>query len=238
MSRPTRCGSPGSHSVRRCPSGFRSPKLRLANTSLITATGRRAGPVAFVEVAAGQDRNLHRREERRSDHQEAVGRIGGTPGTLIGSPCPACDERVLRETRAAHARDRAEPRAEVAVEGGDLRVLVSGLPRVQLEQQQVLAIESELDGLQIRERPHEEPGRDQHQQRDRDLRHHQHVAQADPPERMSRRPAGPALISFRAGMRSTRVALQRRRKAEQDARENRKCGGHARARASSNPRAG
>ena len=38
---------------------------------------------------------------------------------------------------------------------------MSGLPGVQLEHQQVLAIESELDGREIRKRPHEQAGGDQ-----------------------------------------------------------------------------
>ncbi len=40
---------------------------------------------------------------------------------------------------------------------------MSGLEGVQLEQQQIFTIETQLDGLQIRKRPHEETRRDQQQ---------------------------------------------------------------------------
>ena len=70
--------------------------------------GRRAGPVAFREITAGQDRNLHGCEERRSDGQEPVGRIGWRAGYADGQSMLSLDERIPFETRAAHARDRAE----------------------------------------------------------------------------------------------------------------------------------
>src|SRR5207237_6660137 len=42
--------------------------------------GRRAGPVPFVEIAAREDGNLHRREESRSDGEVTRRWIGGLSG--------------------------------------------------------------------------------------------------------------------------------------------------------------
>jgi len=39
----------------------------------------------------------------------------------------------------------------------NFRILVPRLPRVHFEQQQVFAIESQLDGLQVRQRPTNRP---------------------------------------------------------------------------------
>src|ERR1700719_3062705 len=94
------------------------------------------------------------------------------------------DERTFGETRIAHAGDRTETSSQIAVEGFNLRVFVSGLPSVQLEQQHILAIAAELDRVQIRKRPYKEPGCNQHHERDGDLPNQQHLAQADPPESM------------------------------------------------------
>ena len=95
--------------------------------------GRRAGPVAFLDIAAGQDRNLHRCEERQSDGQNTVGVIGWRAGHAEGQSSPGFAGRIFRETRAADARDRAEPFAQIAVKGGNLRVPMTGLPECRFE---------------------------------------------------------------------------------------------------------
>ncbi len=107
---------------------------------------------------------MHGCKKRRSDRQDTVGRIGRRAGYADRQSSPGVDQRIVRETNAAHARDRAEPFAQIAVERGDLRVVVAGLPGIQLEQQHILAIEAEFDRLQIRKCSHEEPSRNQHQQ--------------------------------------------------------------------------
>ena len=113
------------------------------------------------------------------------------------------DQRLIGETRVAHAGNRAEPLQQVAIKGGDLRVFVTGFARVQLKQQQILAIESDLDGFQIRHRSDKQPGRNQHQQRQSDLPEHQSMAQAD--ARRRRATGWPARVSFIAEITSTRV---------------------------------
>ena len=79
--------------------------------------------------------------------------------TRIGRPVPAVDKGRFSQTRAAHSRDRGELPPQFAIKSRDLRVAVSCLPRVHLEQQHVFAIEAQLHGVQVGKRPHEEPGR-------------------------------------------------------------------------------
>ena len=84
----------------------------------------------------------------------------------------------MRQRRVAHAGNLAQATPQVGIEGGDPGLRIAGLRRIQLEQQHVVAIEAERNRLEIRERPHEQAGGDQQQQRDRDLRHHQRLRQA------------------------------------------------------------
>ena len=111
---------------------------------------------------------------------------------------------------------------KVVVEGDNLGVVVSGLPGVQLERQQVLAVESELNGREIRKRPHEQAGRDQNQEGEGDLRDHQHAAQAEAAKPVPARFAGSRFLERRHDVRPRR--LERRSKPEQHARQQREPG--------------
>ena len=126
----------------------------------------------------------------------------------------------MRDTCAAHAGNRAEPFLQIAVKRDNFRILVSRLPRVHLEQQQVFAVESQLDRLQIRKRTHEQPGCHQHQQGDRDLTDHEHSAQAGAPERMLRtRLTRSRCLQGRHHVHTRR--LKRRSQSEQQTRDHR-----------------
>ena len=64
-------------------------EVRLGERFVDHGNDRRSGPVRFAEIASRQNRNLHRREEPRSDGHEARRRIGRLSSTLIGVPDPA-----------------------------------------------------------------------------------------------------------------------------------------------------
>ena len=79
-------------------------------------------------------------------------------------------QRELRQRGAAHAWKTAKAVEEIGVELSEGGVLVSGLPGIQVEQEHVLLIETELHRLKIGKGASEEAGRYDNQQRDGDLR--------------------------------------------------------------------
>ncbi len=167
--------------------------------------GRGAVPVGFLEIAAGDDRNLHGFEELGADGQDAGLRTGRRVGHADRQPGPGSDERVFREGHVPHAGYRAEPSAQVAVEVDNLRVVVSGFLRIHLEQQHVVTVEAEFDRLQIRQGPHEESRGHRDDHGHGDLKCDEQVARANPVKHRQRTEtirAGP----FSADIRSTRVA--------------------------------
>jgi hypothetical protein len=88
---------------------------------------RRARPVAFLDAAPQQGRNLHGLKKRRSHGHHAGFRISlRTLHVNADSPSPV-NHRLIRQTRGAHARNLAELLAQISVERRDLRVLVPGL---------------------------------------------------------------------------------------------------------------
>jgi hypothetical protein len=68
------------------------------------------------------------------------------------------DERDLPECCRAHAGQVIQPRKELLIELQQLFVLVSALPRLQGEDQEVLLIEAQVDVLQIVESADEQTG--------------------------------------------------------------------------------
>ena len=108
------------------------------------------------------DWNLHSGKEFRPDEQNTVA-AGGHAGHADRKRSTRREQRTMREAHAADSWDRTESVLQIAVEGGNLRIAVSGLSCVQLKQQQVFAIESQLDGLQVLQRPYEESRRNQDQ---------------------------------------------------------------------------
>ena len=124
----------------------------------------------------------------------------------------------LRQARAAHFGKHAEAVREVGVEVGECRVFVAGLSRVELEDQQVLLVEAEFHGAQVRERVDEQTGGDDQQQRNGDLRHHQDAAEAKAeaePARSHVSRTGPDFLQCRREIHFG--GLQRGGKAEDDA---------------------
>src|SRR5262249_43398863 len=138
--------------------------------------------IAVLNLASGQDWNLHRREETRSGGQDARVLDGNSADLHWPLDClpsaAGVDDRGLRKRRAAHAGDRFEALAQVRVKGGDLRVVMPGLAGIQREQKDVLASVSQLDGVQLVECPDKQTGGDQDEKRDRDLGDHQNVLRA------------------------------------------------------------
>src|SRR5262249_53438716 len=108
--------------------------------------------VAFINLAAGQNRNLHRGEKLRADiHDEASLRLrAGTSHHRHRSTLP--QERQLRKARASNPWNRREPHPQVFVKRGDLRRAMARLARIDCKRQHVLAVESEWNGLQIGKR--------------------------------------------------------------------------------------
>ena len=55
----------------------------------------------------------------------------------------------MRETRVAYAGNRGEASPQIGIKHCRLRIAVSGLDGIQLEQQDILLIKAEVDGLQV-----------------------------------------------------------------------------------------
>ena len=70
---------------------------------------------------------------------------------------------------AAHTGNSREPLMQVAEELRKRLIAVSGLTGVDAEQQQMLAVEAQFDGIQFADRSNEEAGSDEQQQRHGDL---------------------------------------------------------------------
>ena len=131
---------------------------------------------------------------------------GVAAATLIPVAAGArSDQRMIRQACRAHAGDGAElrladRRRRSTISGS----LCPACRAFSWKRQHVLAVESELNRLQIRKGPQEQSGRDQNQQREGDLRNHQHAAQAQAAKPV-RRAASPVRDSLSAGIKSTRV---------------------------------
>ncbi len=124
---------------------------------------------------------------------------------------------MIRETGGEHTWDRAELSPKLVVERDNLGIVVSGLPGVQLERQYILPVESELNGREIRKRPHEQAGSDQNQKRKGDLRDHEDAAHAQPEESVPARFTCPRFLEGRHIVFPRR--LDRWSKPEQQARQ-------------------
>ena len=230
--------SPASDRIRCCPSGFRSPKVALANTSLITATAGEPGRSRSSNLAAGQDRNLHGREERRVRPSGCGCRGSGwRAGQADRQPGARRDQRGFAEARAAHAGDRAEPvcadrRRRRQISGSLWPALrASSWNSSTFSRLKPSSIDCRFESVRTKS-----PAATSISSGDGDLPHHQHVAQAEPPERMAcAGAAGPRLLQRRHHVHAR--GLQRRSEAEQHAGQQRKCGRRRPARASSIPRA-
>ena len=146
----------------------------------------------------------------------------GTPLTVIGCARPALMSEACDSVACAHAGNLAQATPQLGVEGGDLGLRVSGLRGIHLEQQHVVAIEPEWDGLEIRERPHEQACGDQQQQRDGDLRHHERLRRAWTRDAVThaRAPLGDGCV-FQRRHQGRTGQLQRGSEAEQQAAEQR-----------------
>src|SRR5207247_10096241 len=109
---------------------------------------------------------LHGGEETSSDGQDPAALRCGPGNADPRSTSALSDQGMIRQACGADAGDGAELPPKIVVEGDNLGVTVSGLPGVQLERQHVFAVESELNGRQIRKCPQEQAGRNQNQKRD------------------------------------------------------------------------
>jgi hypothetical protein len=130
--------------IRCCPSGLRSPKLAFANTSLIRDR-LRAGPVAFLEIAAGQHRNLHGSEECRPDVQNRLSGLAPRRAPM-SNPVPASISE-SSEARAAHAGivwKRRVGRRKAAISGSLCPAFRASTGR------HILAIEAQFDRCRFR----------------------------------------------------------------------------------------
>ena len=161
----------------RRPIGCASPKLVRAKSSLTTTTGQRSLAIALRDLTAPEDRDLHGREEAGSGPQDSrASRRLPVDRDRVRAAGP--DERGMRQRHVAHARHVAQAAPQIGIEIGDPRLRIAGLRRIQLEQQHVVAVEPERHRLEIRQRPDEQAGRDQQQERRRDLRHDEPLRQA------------------------------------------------------------
>ena len=70
----------------------------------------------------------------------------------------------MRQRGLANPGNPTQATPQIAVERGAAGIGISCLRCVQFEQQDVLAIEPQWNRVEIRQRPHEQAGGDQHQQ--------------------------------------------------------------------------
>ena len=131
---------------------------------------------------------------------------------------------MIRKTHSADSWNRAELRPQAVIKGDNLGIVVSCLPGIYLEGQHVFPAESKLDRRQVRERPQEQSGRYEDEQRHTDLRNHQNAAQAQTPKPASARDACPQFLE--RGDKIPVSRLQRRRKSEEDSCEQGERGHH------------
>ena len=91
----------------------------------------------------------------------------------------AGDDADRADGGGSHAGRGCHACLHIVGEAADALRLVAGQRRIDGEAEQMLAAESQIDVLQIVQRPRKQRGGDQHQQRERHLRDHQCLAQAD-----------------------------------------------------------
>ena len=84
-----------------------------------------------------------------------------TPLTVIGCCLPALMSDACDSVTPRHARNRAEALLHIRVERGGSRFLISNLQRVQIEQQQGVAVVAEWNSVEVRKRSYKEPSGDQ-----------------------------------------------------------------------------
>ena len=171
---------------------------------------RRSRVVTLIEFAARRQRDLHRLEKRRPDteHPRCIG--WELPGSRRRrryadrrhqhGRSTTCGQRAVRQAHAANARQPAQPFPQIAVQALQRLVLVTHRSRPDREQQHVLPVESQFDGVEVRQRaPEQARGHDQHQ-RESNLRHDEDLAQ----------PHATPAAAGRSGERTGPNLLQRR----------------------------
>src|SRR6266699_3803871 len=97
-------------------------------------------PPAILDIMPEQDRNLHGGEERRPDVQSKQDTDPLSADLHWKSHEPAAHERLIRKTHIADAGNRLQLHLQIPVKAGDFRIAVPCLPRVDLKQEQVLAL--------------------------------------------------------------------------------------------------
>lgn len=111
--------------------------------------------VPLVDFPAEQHRNLHRRQESGAGMQNPGSRVDGLTRDENVQPPAGAEERRVRKRRVADAGNRGESLPQILLERKNLRIAMTGLTRVQLVKQQVLAVESHVDRLQVGKRADE-----------------------------------------------------------------------------------
>ena len=130
---------------------------------------RREGHVAGGEFATGDQRNLHRGEEIRADRQHsrvrnAAVRIDGSlhaDDLDLGHRAAAHRQRLARQACPDDTRLAAEVRAHILEELVTRRSGDADRTGTDAEEQHVLSIETDIDAVQVGERPAEKSGGDE-----------------------------------------------------------------------------
>ncbi len=135
---------------------------------------RRARLFPFIDFTAEQHRNAHRREKPWSDIEEVA--LHTLAVDRHAQAIPGRKQWRVRKADVADARNRAESPVKVVVERQHFGVSVTRQARRDFEQQKVLAIESDIDRLQIGEGPPKQARSNQHEQRHGHLRHDEDIA--------------------------------------------------------------
>ena len=100
----------------------------------------------------------------------------------------------MSQRSRAYAWQLGKPIAQVVVERCGARSGISRLRCVEIEQQHVVRVESQWNGLQVRERPREQAGADEQQQQQRDLGDEQYLLQLQPRQAVPREHAGASIL--------------------------------------------
>ena len=191
----------GERGARRAVPGERDRASERARSAQVSPSERavdhghapRPRDVVGAKVAALQDRHAERPEVRVvREMEEAAPDVGVRRARDVVVPTDAAEER-----RAAGGRGRDDTRHRADADerlAQELLLLRRGAVALagqgHAHEEQALGIEAEVDRLQVHERPHQQPGRAQEDERECDLEDDEGAAQPAAAEAAARALAG------------------------------------------------
>ena len=172
---------------------------------------RRVQRVVLIEIAAGDQRRFHGDEESGADrigpHDHILPRFRHIPfdvDDLVRGT--SADGRDIGEARGADSGNGAETLLQFLVKRQAPLQWNARVARVDTDEQNLVLVEACIDRGELRERLEHEPGPDQKDQRQSDLRRDQHLPEAEPGVRLRHA----ARIALHGGVRIDVHALRAR----------------------------